>query len=95
MIISLRNNAIISGDYGENFELINYSYIRGNAQLEQIEQGSDTLIIYSEVMEATGIIRSITLRKIMLNLYGVNSLHGAVVEFICLNRKLLRSLCNR
>jgi OstA-like protein. len=52
VIISLRNNAIISGDYGENFELINYSYIRGNAQLEQIEQGSDTLIIYSEVMEA-------------------------------------------
>ena len=52
IIRSLKNNAVISGDYGENFENINYSYIRGNAVLEQIEESTDTLLIYSDIMEA-------------------------------------------
>lgn len=52
VIRSLKNNTVISGNYGENFENLNYSYIKGNAFLEQIEEGEDTLLIYSEMMEA-------------------------------------------
>ncbi len=54
-IIFLADNATFFGDYSENFERTNYSFIRGNAELIQIEQKNnvpDTLFIYSTSMES-------------------------------------------
>jgi lipopolysaccharide export system protein LptA len=55
-IVSENNNTVITGNFLENFEETNYTKITGNAKLQQIEQNangiSDTLFIYSNVMEA-------------------------------------------
>jgi lipopolysaccharide export system protein LptA len=48
-------NAIVYGDYGENYERTNYTLIKGNAKLVQIESKDskiDTLFIFSNVMES-------------------------------------------
>lgn len=56
-ITSLNNNTQIFGNSIENFELKNYTILRGNTRLIQIESDSlkinrDTLLIYSDTMEA-------------------------------------------
>jgi lipopolysaccharide export system protein LptA len=51
----LNKNAVIYGDYGENYERRNYSFIKGRVSLIQIENKdnkSDTTFIYSSVMES-------------------------------------------
>ena len=51
----LSENAIVYGNYAENYETRNYSFIRGSAQLIQIEtkEGkTDTTFIYSDKMES-------------------------------------------
>ncbi len=48
-------NAIIYGNYGENYEKRNYSFIKGNARLVEIEtkdEKVDTLFIFSQQMES-------------------------------------------
>jgi lipopolysaccharide export system protein LptA len=48
-------NAIIYGDYSENYEKRNYSFIKGNARLVEIEKKDskeDTLFINSNTMES-------------------------------------------
>ncbi len=48
-------NAVIYGDYGENYEKRNYSFIKGNARLVEIETKDnkvDTLFIFSRQMES-------------------------------------------
>jgi lipopolysaccharide export system protein LptA len=48
-------NSVIYGDYGENYERTNYSFIKGNARLIQIETKdgkTDTLFIFSRQMES-------------------------------------------
>src|SRR5207253_2069056 len=48
-------NAVIYGDYGENYERTSYSFIKGNARLVQIEtkdSKTDTLFIFSRQMES-------------------------------------------
>jgi lipopolysaccharide export system protein LptA len=47
--------ATISGDYGENYEKTNYSFVKGEAILVKIDssvQRIDTLFVYSNKMEA-------------------------------------------
>lgn len=56
-ITSMNNNTVIYGNNIENFELENYTILKGNARLVQIETDSadinkDTLFIYSDTMEA-------------------------------------------
>ena len=51
----LNKNAIVYGDYSENYEKTNYSFVRGRARLIQIEQKDDdidTTFIYSKKMES-------------------------------------------
>lgn len=51
----LSENAVVYGSYAENYETRNYSFIRGNAQLIQIESKegkTDTTFIYSDKMES-------------------------------------------
>lgn len=51
----INNNATIWGNYGENFERRNYSFVKGNSRLVQMDRnknGTDTLYIWSEIMEA-------------------------------------------
>ncbi|MGA2669156.1 MAG: OstA-like protein [Ignavibacteria bacterium] len=51
----LNKNAVVYGNYGENYERINYSFVRGKAKLVQIENRKgreDTLLIYSSRMES-------------------------------------------
>ena len=49
---SYKDNMIASGDYLENYQNILYSFIRGNAQLIKPEKNSDTLFIFSNVLES-------------------------------------------
>lgn len=51
-IVSQNNNTIIYGNDIENFETENYTLLKGNARLIQIEENTDTLFIYSDTMEA-------------------------------------------
>lgn len=56
-ITSLNNSTVIYGNNIENFEINNYTILKGNARLVQIEtdslnSGKDTLLIYSDTMEA-------------------------------------------
>ena len=56
-ITSLNNSTVIYGNNIENFEIKNYTILKGNARLVQIETDSlkiskDTLLIYSDTMEA-------------------------------------------
>ncbi|HRE42056.1 MAG TPA: OstA-like protein [Ignavibacteria bacterium] len=51
-IKNLSNNVLLIGNYAENFEVTNYSYISGNASLIQVENFIDSLFIYSDKMEA-------------------------------------------
>ncbi|OGU67020.1 MAG: hypothetical protein A2W30_09735 [Ignavibacteria bacterium RBG_16_36_9] len=51
-INDLNNNATVYGNYLENYENTNYSFIEGNAKLIQIEKENDTLFLYSKKMEA-------------------------------------------
>lgn len=51
----LNKNAVVYGNYSENYEYTNYSFVKGKAKLIQIEEkekGKDTLYIYSEKMES-------------------------------------------
>ncbi|MGH2574293.1 MAG: OstA-like protein [Ignavibacteria bacterium] len=51
----LNKNAVIYGLYSENYEITNYSFVKGKAKLVQIEKKEgriDTLFIYSEKMES-------------------------------------------
>jgi lipopolysaccharide export system protein LptA len=51
----LNKNAIVYGDYSENYERTNYSFVKGKTRLIQIEKGKtkeDTLYIWSEKMES-------------------------------------------
>lgn len=51
----LNKNAVIYGNYGENYERTNYTLIKGNARLIQIESKegkTDTLYIFSNNMES-------------------------------------------
>jgi lipopolysaccharide export system protein LptA len=51
----LNKNAVVYGDYAENYEKTNYSFIKGNARLVQIETKdgeTDTTFIFSEKMES-------------------------------------------
>ncbi len=49
---SLNNNTVIFGNNIENYEIINYTILKGNARLVQIGENNDTLHIYSDTMEA-------------------------------------------
>ncbi|MEO8663968.1 MAG: OstA-like protein [Ignavibacteria bacterium] len=51
-IVSLNNNTVIYGSSIENYELTNYTILKGNARLIQTEENADTLYIYSDTMEA-------------------------------------------
>jgi lipopolysaccharide export system protein LptA len=51
----LSENAVVYGNYAENYENRNYSFIKGNSQLVQVEtkEGkTDTTFIYSDKMES-------------------------------------------
>lgn len=51
----LTEDAVVTGDYSENYEKRNYSFIKGNAKLRQIEtknEKQDTTFIYSTLMES-------------------------------------------
>jgi lipopolysaccharide export system protein LptA len=51
----LNKNAVVYGDYSENYERTSYSFVRGNAKLVQIENKKgreDTLWIHSKQMES-------------------------------------------
>ncbi|MCI0448375.1 MAG: hypothetical protein L0Y79_01145 [Chlorobi bacterium] len=51
----LNKNAIVYGDYAENYEKTNYSFVKGNARLVQIETKdgkTDTTFIFSRKMES-------------------------------------------
>lgn len=51
----LSKDAIVYGQYAENYEKTNYSFVRGRAKLIQIEQKEntvDTTYIFSDVMES-------------------------------------------
>ena len=51
----LNKNAVVYGDYSENYEKTNYSFIRGNTKLVQIEKKDndvDTTFIFSRKMES-------------------------------------------
>lgn len=51
----LTEDAVVTGDYSENYEKRNYSFIKGNAKLRQIEtknEKQDTTFIYSGKMES-------------------------------------------
>jgi len=50
-INDLNNNTTVYGNYLENYEDTNYSFIEGNAKLIQIEKENDTLFLYSNKME--------------------------------------------
>ena len=50
-INNLRNNTLIFGNYAENYELKNYSFIRGNSRLVKFEE-KDTLYISGNILEA-------------------------------------------
>lgn len=58
IIVSLRNQTTIKGNYLENHEQIKYSFVKGNASLIRIEEDSeninniDTLFIYSNILES-------------------------------------------
>jgi lipopolysaccharide export system protein LptA len=56
-IIFLSDNATIFGDHGENYERTHYAFVKGKTHLFQLENKKnsvqqDTLLIYSERMEA-------------------------------------------
>jgi len=53
-IESLNNSSVIYGDYIENFENENFTVLKKNARLIQIEESeiADTLFIYSDTMKA-------------------------------------------
>lgn len=51
-IVSLTNNSIFYGNNIDNFEIENYTILRGNARMMDIEKDSDTLFIYCDTMEA-------------------------------------------
>ncbi len=51
----LSENAIVYGNYSENYEIKNYSFVKGKARLIQIEtkdEKTDTTFIFSEKMES-------------------------------------------
>jgi lipopolysaccharide export system protein LptA len=51
----LTENTVVYGNYAENYEKTNYSFVRGRSRLIQIESkqdGDDTTFIYSDKMEA-------------------------------------------
>ena len=51
----LNKNAIVYGNYSENYEKTNYSFVKGNARLIQIEEKDedfDTTFMYSQKMES-------------------------------------------
>ena len=81
-IVSLNNNTVAFGNNIENYEDNNFTILRGNAVLIQIEENKDTLIIYCDTMEAyrskpdyyvaknnVEIIRSEFLSKCKLGIY--------------------------
>ncbi len=81
-IVSLNNNTVAEGNSMENYENTNFTILRGNAVLIQIEENKDTLIIYCDTMEAyrnkpdyyvaknnVEIIRSEFLSKCKLGIY--------------------------
>lgn len=51
-IVSLNNNTVIYGNNIENYELTNYTILKGNSKLIQTGENEDTLHIYSDTMEA-------------------------------------------
>ena len=54
-IVFLTENAVVYGDYAENYEKTNYSIVKGNARLVQVEEKdseTDTTFISSRVMES-------------------------------------------
>ncbi len=54
-IVFLSENAIVYGNYSENYEKTNYSFVKGKARLIQIESKDgklDTTFIFSEKMES-------------------------------------------
>lgn len=51
-LISLNNNAVISGNALENYEKDNFTIVKGNAKFKQIENNKDTIRIYSDTMKA-------------------------------------------
>ncbi|MDQ3194745.1 MAG: LPS export ABC transporter periplasmic protein LptC [Bacteroidota bacterium] len=84
-IESLNNNTVIYGNSIENYELTNYTFLKGNAKLIQAEKNEDTLHIYSDTMEAyrgeseqyiakgkVEIIRDVFLSKCGLGVYYKN-----------------------
>lgn len=56
-VVFLSDNAMIYGNHGENYERTHYAFVKGKTHLFQIEKHKkdsteDTLLIYSERMEA-------------------------------------------
>ena len=51
-IESLNNSTIVLGNKLENFEKENYTIVKDNAKLIQIEENKDTVYIYCDTMEA-------------------------------------------
>ncbi len=48
----MNNNTVISGGALENYEKENYTIMKNNVELVQVEDGKDTLFIFSDTMEA-------------------------------------------
>lgn len=51
-VSSLNNNSVIYGNIIENLERENYTIVKNNARLIQVDDNRDTLFIYSNIMEA-------------------------------------------
>jgi lipopolysaccharide export system protein LptA len=51
-IVSLNKNAVIYGNYIENYERTNYTKLIGNARLIHYQPNKDTVFVYSHIMEA-------------------------------------------
>ena len=52
LINNLRNNALVYGNYLENYEKTKYTFIKGRAKLVQVDKEKDTMFIYSDTMES-------------------------------------------
>lgn len=50
-IVNLSNNLVVTGSYAENYDSRKYAFVKGNTRLTQVENNTDTLFIYSSILE--------------------------------------------
>ncbi len=51
-IVSLKNNAVITGSFAENYSEKDYSFIKYDSKLVRVENENDTLFIFSDIIES-------------------------------------------